>query len=141
MKIPDHIRSRIHDAISELRRHDGYHVDNEGIDAGAIPLMGTIGAVWLLRPDGTFWDVDSDFGKPLARLPEELEIQALVAGTKRYPWLAELLPARPASAEDCRLCSGTGQVRPSNVTGRDEDGVLCPNCNALGWVAHGSSPP
>src|ERR1044071_8420414 len=28
--------------------------------AGAIALMGTIGSVWLLRPDGTLLDVDAD---------------------------------------------------------------------------------
>ena len=110
-----------------------YHIDAEGRRHGAIALMGSIGSTWLLRPDGTFWDVDFDFGKPLTPLESKFHVTAPVAGAKRYPWLAELLPPRPSDGRDCPVCSGQGVVRPPNATGGN--GILCPNCSALGWVA------
>jgi hypothetical protein len=47
-----------------------------------------------------------------------------VAGVQRYPWLAELLPAKPATAVSCTTCHGQGQIA---------QGAFCYSCNALGW--------
>jgi hypothetical protein len=98
---------------------EGFHIDHEAARYGGIALMGTIGAIWLLRPDGTFWDVDDDFGKPLTPLPEDNHLIALVWGKERYPWLSELLPPRPADAVTCGNCRGLP--------------VMCPECRGLGW--------
>jgi hypothetical protein len=137
MELPPHIAARIRTEVAKLcRRDDGYHIDNEGVDAKALPLMGTIGSVWLLREDGTFWDVDSDLtGKPLSPLPKASEIQALVLGAQRHPWLSELLPKRPHTARDCRTCRASGRFHPSNASANAGEGLLCPDCNALGWIA------
>jgi hypothetical protein len=67
--------------------------------------------VWLLRPDGTFWDVDDDFGRPLAPLPVEWHHAAIACGAERYPWLAELVPRRPTDAQPCATCAGQGKLR------------------------------
>jgi len=98
--------------------------------------MGTIGATWLLRPDGTFLDVDSDSGKAAQPLDPAFHTTALVAGTERYPWLSELLPQRPPLARDCTTCLGDGRLYPTNDPSGGL-GVFCPACNALGWTVLG----
>ena len=87
--------------------------------------MGTIGTIWGLRPDGSFWQFDEDFGIELAPLPEELEVQALVFGSDRHLWLKALLPVRPESAAPCTLCGG--RARLGEVS-------LCAACHGLGWI-------
>ncbi len=131
MLLPNHIRDRIREVLVQ---GGGFLIDEEARGHGAIALMGTIGAIWMLRPDGTFWDADADFGKPLTPLPPELEITAIVAGVQRFPWLKELLPAEPPGTLDCSFCGGHGQLAPKNAR-PGSAGVFCPKCQALGWLA------
>jgi hypothetical protein len=65
MTLPSHIVDRITTILATMDT-EGFHVDHEAARYGGIALMGTIGATWLLRPDGTFWEVDDDFGRGLA---------------------------------------------------------------------------
>jgi hypothetical protein len=137
MVLPAHIVTRIQEVI--VRGH-GRGIDEEARRHGAIALMGTIGGIWMLRPDGSFWDADMEWRKPLTPLPSDLHITALVAGTERYPWLAELLPPRPVDARDCMRCGGRGTFVPSNAL-PGSDGVFCPECKALGWEVSPNSRP
>lgn len=125
--LPAHIVRRI-EYIVEGK--GGFPIDEEARQHGAIALMGTIGTIWMLRPDGTFWDADADWGKPLQPLEDRLHLMALAVGTERYPWLAELLPPRPADAIDCGSCGGSGSVGVGAPPG---GGFLCQACDALGW--------
>src|SRR5687767_6230403 len=109
MQLPAHIAERIRNWVAVTPK-ESLHVDEEAARHGGISLLGTIGATWLLRPDGTFWDVDDDFGKPLQPLADQFQSTALVAGAERHPWLSELLPARPPETRDCRDCSGRGRI-------------------------------
>ena len=127
MFLPTHIADRIRAWVAGTPKASG-HADHESAKYGGISLMGTIGSTWLLRPDGTFWDVDDDFGKPPQPLAEELHTVALVEGAERHAWLAELIPRRPSAATDCKPCNGRGYVD----AGRS---VFCPTCSALGWIA------
>jgi hypothetical protein len=120
--VPARISQRIREVVA---RGGGLAIDDEARGHGAIALMGTIGSIWMLRPDGTFWDADADFGKPLTPLPEESQVMALVWGVERFPWLAELLPSRPSEATSCSECAGQGRL--GNLP------VLCPTCSGLGW--------
>jgi hypothetical protein len=129
--LPAHIIDRIRSVLATTDTK-GLHMDHEAARHGGIALLGTIGATWLLRPDGTFWDVDDDFGRPIGPLPENLHVPALVSGTRRYPWLAELLPVRPHGATTCPTCRGLGEMRFASARPTDA-GVLCPDCRALGW--------
>ncbi len=129
MNLPPDIAERIREAITNLTPHDGFHIEDEGIRADALPLMGTIGSVWLLRADGTFWEVDSDFGRPLTPLAPHLENQALAYGTERYPWLEVLLPKRPRHLPPCGKCAGRRLVVPVNAI----TSFACPECNGVGW--------
>lgn len=122
MTLPDHIAQRIREVIAQ---GGGTYIDEEARGHGAIALMGTIGSIWMLRPDGTLWDADADWGKPLTPLGDEWWTRAIAEGVGRFPWLAELLPERPPESADCSFCTGVGRV-----AGRD---FLCPECEGLGW--------
>jgi hypothetical protein len=126
MKIPPAISRQIEDAIASLAPEPLGHINFDGLRYRALPLFGTIGEVWLLKADGSFWKADSETGVPLEPLPEDLEIIALVAGMKRYEWLGTLLPVRPVEAVDCDICGGSGRLGPGNT-------ILCHGCRALGW--------
>ena len=102
-----------------------FAIDDEARDHGAIALIGTIGCIWGLRPDGTLWQFDADSELPLSPLASELTFLALIAGSQRYAWLAPLIPARPDVAIDCQVCPG-----PRNSTLP----VFCATCLGLGWV-------
>ena len=132
MTIPDHVAARIERTIAGFPT-TGLHVDHQAARYGAIALVGSIGTLWMLRPDGTFWDVDDDLGKPLTPLPAEEQLMALVYGVERYPWLAELLPVRPPSAPSCGACSGVGSILLTNVLPSGSR-ALCTSCQGLGWV-------
>jgi hypothetical protein len=131
MVLPSHIVERIASILATMETK-GMHVDHEAARYGGIALMGTIGATWLLRPDGTFWDVDDDFGRPLTPLADKDHVSALAYGVKRYPWLAALLPERPASAVDCNACGARGWF-PSPPGGIGE--IQCLTCEGLGWLS------
>jgi hypothetical protein len=131
MDLPGPIAERIRAWVTDTPKAS-FHVDQQSARYGGISLMGTIGSIWLLRPDGTLWEVDDDSGKPLRPLAEQFQTTALVAGPERHSWLAELLPRRPSAAIDCSQCMGTGKLR----VGEDpEQFVYCPTCHALGWTS------
>jgi hypothetical protein len=124
LRLPSHISDRVSAWVAETPK-DGGHVDNEAARYGGVSLMGTIGAVWLLRPDATFWEVDDDSGRPLQPLPVQFHTIAIVAGAQRHVWLRELLPIRPPNAVDCPTCQGQGLIA---------DAAYCSACSALGWL-------
>jgi hypothetical protein len=126
------LSERISDEIAKLPRESVGHINYDGHHYGALPLFGTIGATWLLRPDGSLWRADSDLGLPLEPLPASMRTMALRAGVERYPWLAELLPTRPVGAEDCHNCDGRG---------KGPGPVFCWLCGGLGWRLPDSKQP
>ena len=98
----------------------------------ALYLFGTIGIEAILRADGQVWVLPDDhWDDPTAPVPEwrpadERErTSALVIASKRMPELRQLLPERPSNATECPRCSGTGYF---------VEGIVCPDCGALGWL-------
>ena len=114
-------------------------------EAGGVLLFGTIGSEAFLRPDGSVWyhevvNWPSD--------PEKYEWRegrgndrwaALVLGSKRMPELRKLLPQRPPNAPNCSACGGRGLIFPSPAEEARDRGVICADCGALGWIAHGAA--
>lgn len=131
MQLPKHIADRIHQVVATTRQVGGGNIDEEAAKYGGVALMGTLGCIWLLRPDGTLWEVDDDFGRPLAPLAPEWQWGAIRCGVERLPWLADALPRRPMGATDCPQCRGTGTFPPE----RGSAGVLCDRCCSRGWLA------
>jgi hypothetical protein len=128
--LPVEIAQRIRSVVASTPKEGG-HLDNEAARYGGVALMGTIGAVWLLRPDGTLWEVDDDFGRPLVPLRPEWHHAAVACGAQRYPWLAGLIPPRPLNAVQCATCEGRGRIGAGSSS--DDGGVFCPECHARGW--------
>jgi hypothetical protein len=128
LPIPATLSQRIEAEIQRLEEHPPGHINHEGRRQNALPLFGTVGEVWLLRPDGTLWRADSDFGRKLEPLPNEAQLTALAVGAQRYPFLRELLPSRPDNAVQCDACAGRGRIGPGEV-------LFCYSCGTLGWVS------
>ncbi len=61
----------------------------------------------------------------------------LFQGSKKYPELAGLVPARPVGAIDCSHCHGTGvepfTAKVSAEHGLNPDVFVC-YCGGLGWL-------
>ena len=131
MRIPFDIEQRIEKTIAELSPRWWGHANYEGVTHHALPLMGTIGEVWMLRPDGTFWRSDVDAGLELEALPEEFHTLALVYGVGTFPRLQRLLPTRRSDAGDCSKCKGAGRFLTSQAS---FGFMLCHACHGLGWV-------
>jgi hypothetical protein len=89
MLLPTEIAARIARCVQGEDGPD-LGIDQEARTHGAIALMGTIGMIWGLRPDGSFWMFDQDFEVALEPLPADCETQALVWGARRFPWLSAL---------------------------------------------------
>jgi hypothetical protein len=91
-----------------------------------------MGGCVALRPDGNvvsfLWDE-----------PHGLKVQndvlwrnrALYQGSRKYPELTVLVPARPPEAEDCPQCGGSGTPRLALEAGIEN--LVC-SCGGLGWV-------
>jgi hypothetical protein len=130
LSLPERIAERIRSTVASTSPFGG-HIDNEAAKYGGIALMGSIGAVWLLRSDGTLWEVDDDFGRPLTPLAAEWYQAALLYGAKRHPWLVELIPPPPAGALTCPTCKGGSWIPCAGCT--DPNGLICPECRGRGW--------
>jgi len=126
--LPGHIKESIDHCVAG-RYGLADALDEEVRSHRAIALMGTIGAIWGLRSDGTFWQFDTEFDGSIAPLPEEREILAIAYGAERHPWLKELLPVRPEESGPCPICHGERKFQVSVGL------VMCPACRGLGWVA------
>jgi hypothetical protein len=128
--VPEEVAARIRSLVASTPTGGG-HIDNEAARYGGVAVMGTIGAVWLLRPNGTLWEVDDDSGRPIFPLSPEWHHAALACGAERHPWLAELVPPRAADARSCAMCSGNGRLPVVGCS--DPRGIFCPECHARGW--------
>jgi hypothetical protein len=127
------VSQQIDEAIAGLSVEPIGHINFDGQRYAALPLFGTLGEVWLLRPDGSLWRADSETGSRFEPLPVHLHTTALVAGLQRYPWLKQLLPQRPANASSCNSCGGQGRIGPENT-------LFCHICGALGWRSPNDEP-
>ncbi len=96
-----------------------------------------IGGCYALRLDGEVVTFAWDEPHGLSAVDDErLRNTALQQGSRKYPELATLVPARPSEAVDCRSCGGTGVIV---VEGRSFPNIICA-CGGLGWIPAGSSP-
>ncbi len=95
----------------------------------ALPLIRHWNETFGLRADGEVvrWHTDLDEPYPGVRSVDERYdwLSALVEGARRWPELAALLPARPASSVAC-WCLGHQVFAPGKA--------LCPKCCGLRWV-------
>jgi hypothetical protein len=97
-------------------------------DGRAVMIYGDIGGAAFIDPDGVItlepWD---ELPENTWRADPDFQVVALVAGARNHPELAELLPARPATAVACEQCRETGW---QNIAGGE---FVCAECHGLGW--------
>jgi hypothetical protein len=96
----------------------------------AIPLMADLGGMWMLKSDGSVWEVKWDSEDELSPIVADRRTLALAVGAKRYPWLATLLPTPPPESIACSTCKGEGAIRLS--VSPSQGTLVCPDCQALG---------
>jgi hypothetical protein len=131
LTIPPTIASMVDDLVTGLEPLPNDLPAEVAKKHGAVALMGDIGGAWLLRSDGSLWEIEWDSEAPPKPLAEGRRTMALAVGAKRYPWLTALLPQVPVNAKICCTCRGEGQIRTS--ADRSDVGLLCTECEALGW--------
>ena len=131
MNLPRDIAVRVANTVAALA--DTTLPESAGRQHSAIPLYADLGGAILLRADGIFLELEWD--QPSEEKPREVDRPswpvALVAGAERYPWLAPLLPERPADAANCPACSGAGRIA---LNGASTGSIYCGTCNGLGWI-------
>ena len=125
----------VRDLIDEwLRGPDPLNLSQMVRTFRALPVYSDLGGTLFIREDGEIL-VSRD-----SREPPELETQrqwrivALTQGAAKFPVLAELLPQRADSDEDCISCGGGGRV----VVGAAD--LLCGKCLGLGWTSEAFFP-
>jgi hypothetical protein len=96
----------------------------------AVYLFGTIGIEAIIKSDGSVLvSVDTppdDTPSPWRPATPQERNGAFTIAKKRIPELEALLPSRPAHAQNCGYCKGSGYLIQE---------VVCGNCGGLGWVA------
>ncbi len=114
------------EVVAELARRQAA-VDGAAALPGALFINWDFWSAYYSRPNGEVLQVGADPDRPddvTVHTDCSSVLRVLVWG-RRFPELAELIPARPAGAVDCRC----RQV-PLLASGK----VLCHECGALGWL-------
>jgi hypothetical protein len=95
---------------------------------GFLPLyIGWVAALGV-RSDGSFVRLDHEDDRASVKPLRDAHLQrmAICQGAKKYPELHALLPERPASAQTCSVCGGSGQI-----SGAPQ--LIC-ECGGIGWI-------
>jgi hypothetical protein len=126
--IPDAVRAVVKRLVAEVRP-DRPEAD-ERLN-GFLLTGGPCGASYI-DADGEVWnwfcDLDGS-GEIVEHVPDGPRKVGLVAiAAKRVPEFTSWLPIRPPCATDCGPCLGSGLLLPPFP------GVLCPECNGMGWL-------
>ena len=97
-----------------------------------LPLFSEWEGSWVLNPEGEVIIFPDDLASG-ARVEDDTlrRNTALVQGSKLYPELAALIPARPPDAQTCPDCGGSG-VHP--VTSIPKYAMIICLCGGTGWV-------
>lgn len=130
MKLPKSIKQKIESVVSNKLESDRI-IDEEARGYGAIALLGTLGEIWALRPDGSFWSIFDE--KSVMEPLEEKHIKmAIAVGIWRFPWLKSLLPEKSFDDVECPYCKGLGKI------GDRANWSLCYTCEAKGFINRNS---
>ena len=129
MPLPPELAERIRQRMRELS--DPYE-RAIAAELGALPIAGDMGGYLAPRPDGEIlscaWQEPRE---PRAEPEARVRNAALFRGSRRYPELAALVPARPETARTCPHCEGTGEESYTREHGISN--IVC-YCGGLGWL-------
>ncbi len=117
------------DALLRLE-HAGSDEEREAARAtNALPVYLDMGGALCFTTDGCVLQYDWETETAEPENDRDWILVAAVATAEKYPALVDILPARPATAETCSRCQGSGR---SALT-RDLR-LRCGKCFGLGWV-------
>lgn len=92
---------------------------------GGLPVFADLGGGLAVKSDGKVvhysWET-----REVREADGDMTRLAIARLVREHPAFAELLPDRPAEAEPCGACAGTGLVL---------EHFDCSQCLALGWTA------
>lgn len=123
----------IHDLINRwLTGPDPLEIGKMVQASRALPVYGDLsGHILLIREDGEILVYRDNFQPPEVETQPEWRLIALTQGAEKFPELRELLPRRPASADDCTECEGRGKTFFGE---NDQHSMGCWECRGLGWI-------
>lgn len=135
MQFPDELKTEIQARIDRAKK---LHPAALSEDGKAILVDGSIGYGCFVSADGDIfmetYDVGTDEPSTFDR-SRKAQIAVLVLGSRTVPKLADLLPARPEDAPDCKTCGGNGWLHQELFRERlGSNGILCQDCSGLGWI-------
>ena|SRR5262249_54074 len=99
-----------------------------------LPVMLDMGGCYAIRSDGKIFSFLWDYPEGLR--PEDdpcIVNMVLYRASQRYPELAELKPQKPAGAQTCSYCKGTGDPFSGTDMENKFNNVSC-YCGKLGWL-------
>jgi hypothetical protein len=122
--MPDAVEDVVHQLVKAAREK---HSSPDGRFLGYC-LHGGPGGADYLDADGEVWSW-SVWDDSVEHVPDgPRKVGGVAIAAERVPELAAWLPARPANAEDCSPCRGTGNMLPPLPN------LQCPECFGMGWV-------
>jgi len=97
-----------------------------------LPILIDRTGFWGIRPYGEILLIatEEENAPPTVETDPRIRRTAIYQGAKKYPELAPLLPTRPATAQDCPHCAGTGRI---DVPGVRDDSIIC-YCGGTSWL-------
>lgn len=120
-----HVRRRLAEYLAEPDPHNLRSVVEK---FGALPLVGDMGGMFALRPDGEVISYGWDEPHDVAVLRDaRLRNAVLFRGSMKYPELGALVPARPTDAIPCPHCEEVAAIQ------REIKNIVC-FCGGLGWL-------
>ena len=134
MAVPEEIKKKISERLEAfIASTPDEELRSIAASINALPLALDSGGGYAIRPDGEMvcflWDKKNEY-----EIEESRRIQnmALFQGSKKYPELRALIPARSLDDIDCTYCKGTGIV--AEAIELRIDNLVC-YCGGLGWIA------
>lgn len=107
--LPPHLKAFVERRIADLSLSTEEEMARGvATDFGDLLLYADMGGALALKPTGELLSIPHDDPDAKLEVDERWRVAALVKGSKKYSELQELLPRRPAEANDCTHCHGTG---------------------------------
>jgi hypothetical protein len=93
-----------------------------------VDIYGSVDGGFMMALDGRLFEWSMEFEEKEVTDPVRRRL-ALSVGCEAVPELRHLLPPRPAQAEGCTACQGSGRAKLN-----EQMSWVCNTCGGVGWV-------
>jgi hypothetical protein len=125
--MPAHLRGIVRQLIEDAKRQDTSHIEPS---INALAVTGGAGGASFLDASGELWDWFALDERPSKVKDEPRRLLLALIAVESWPELAGWIPRRPANAQNCKECGGTGKITWPDPLGWQ----FCQACNGLGWT-------